>query len=193
MTPTLKTETMSESKKTTKDFLHQEESAEAIREYKKLLRELNESGADIVFANGKPAHAAAIFEEFFRSALDRVAIFCRDLNPSVYANPELLVQLAGALRRGVKVDIICQEPPATGPVANLAGPAKNLSVRLAGKDSQRNVAVNFAVMDGRAVRVEPDREEPSARANFNSPELAAELLKIFDRYLGESNTLPRPA
>ncbi len=179
---------------TTEDVCGNRETDAELNAYKTLLRELNEARATFPFSNSQPAHAAAIFEEFFRTALDRVVIFCRNLNPEVFEDSCLLKELKEALCRGVQVDVICQEPPMSRSVTGMTEAHKDcLSIRMAGKESQRKLKENFAVMDGRAIRLEMDHDHAKAFACFNARKRAKALEDAFDAYLENATPLPAGA
>jgi hypothetical protein len=161
-----------------------------IEEYRKLVEKLASSKAEEVFSNGQSAHAAIIFETFFRHAKQRVNIFCRNLASDVFSLPQVAQTLEMALLRGVKVKFISQERPGAVDLADkIEGWSKSgLPVQLVvapeGSDASK-VKANFAVMDQRAFRFEIDREEPKAFASMNQPQSAKQLDDVFFARLAE--------
>lgn len=171
--------------------LHGVVTPENLREYKTNLAYLNQVRSKLMFQNGMVEHAAAILEEFFRSAEKSVSIFCHDLNDRVYDQPELYNQLLGALSRNVKVDVICQKTPASKRLPALAAAAleQGLPFRIiVGKlpETDKTVA-NFAVMDGRAFRWEHDHTRMEALGCMNSTKVATELQATFDQFWKAEN------
>lgn len=149
-----------------------------LAEYKRLIEGLNKAQSREIFSNGRPEHAAAIFAEFFRTARVQVHIFCRNLKSEVYGRPEVLEALASALGRKVRVSILCQEPPETPSIVNLAG-TEGLTVQMVTKDEAKKTKVNFAVMDHRAFRIEVNNDNQEAVASMNRPDVCKDLLKGF--------------
>ena len=58
--------------------------------YEELVRSMYDSGSHEMVSKGKPEHAIVLFKLFFEQAKSRVAIFCRDLNASVFGDDRLL-------------------------------------------------------------------------------------------------------
>ncbi|HEV7868053.1 MAG TPA: hypothetical protein VGO90_10250 [Chthoniobacteraceae bacterium] len=154
------------------------DSAEDILRYREGVETLMRLGARKTISNGIPAHAAILFETFFRHAKESVKIFCESLKADVFGTQALLDQAAWAMARGVTVQIIVQSEPQPSGFLSLM---KSGLFRAVGgvKDS----TFNFAVMDGRAVRIEKDRTKCEAVASMNDPEVGKVLSASFDRLL----------
>lgn len=136
-------------------------------------------GSNRAISNGEPAHAAVIFEMFFKHAKERVAIFCKNLNRAVFDNDALTHQAAWALTRGVMIDVIVQdENPDKSAFSDLLEKAKVKVRRAIG--AAKSSPFNFAVMDKRAIRIESDRKKCEARAWMNAPETASTLSRSFE-------------
>ncbi|MCC5848355.1 MAG: hypothetical protein JJU29_09690 [Verrucomicrobia bacterium] len=158
-----------------------------LAEYKECIAELNRLKADIPFSNGMKEHAAAIMEEFFRSARKRVVVFCHNLQQDAYESQNVFESLVGAVLSGVHVDIITQEEPQSVKIKEFAEIAKNAKwpLRLVrSKDNfQKQLTQNFAVMDNRAYRWEPNWAEPKASACMNDPDKANQLMEVFEHLM----------
>ena len=154
--------------------------------YEELVRSMYDSGLHEMVSNGKPEHAIVLFKLFFEQAKSRVAIFCRDLNASVFGDDRILNAAKEAVTRGVSVQVITQSdnPEPTNFREWLETTAKtNNQIFIRHCDSGNRfekLEANFAIMDERAFRLESDRTKIAAFAWLNNPKDAAQFGRIFD-------------
>jgi hypothetical protein len=156
------------------------EKALGLVRYREGVETLLNLRSDKPISNSEPAHAAILFEVFFKHAKDHVRIFCNKLSSEVFDNPDLVREAHEAItKRSVKVSVLVQqsEPEESNFLAMLRNAGITISHASAGvKES----LFNFAVMDTIAVRIEPDRSVRKAQARMYVPQLAATLAKTFD-------------
>jgi hypothetical protein len=172
-------------------------SNEDTNAYRQFIERFAESQLNQRIPNGKPAHAAVLFETMFKKAKDDVRIFTGDLSREAYGTPELLQSAKDAVRRGVRVQILLQhkkdlawvvaQPLIESTMYNGKLPA-NIDVRCATapySDSTKH----FAVMDHIGYRWEWNHKECKAFANFNEPGVASDLARTFDRAFSAADRL----
>jgi hypothetical protein len=141
--------------------------------------------SDKPISNSEPAHAAILFEVFFKHAKDHVRIFCNKLSKSVFDAPALVREAGWALKRGVKISVIVQQDRAEQ--SGFSELLNKASVPiLQAPDTAKDSPFNFAVMDTRSVRIEPDREKCEAQARMHVPALATSMAHAFDVLLPAS-------
>src|SRR5437867_1193704 len=87
--------------------------------YREAVEALIALESDRVITNELPAHAAILFEAFFKHADTDVRIFCRNLNQQVFGRRRLVAEAASALDRGVRIQVLTQEEPQDGPFLHL--------------------------------------------------------------------------
>lgn len=155
-----------------------EEQAQDLEQYREGVETLMKLGSDKVISNSQPAHAAILFEIFFKYSTQYVRIFCRRLSHQVFDTANLVHEAEKALKRNVEISVMVQEdPPESSAFLDLLR-SKGAKVCQAPEDS-RNVDFNFAVMDGRAIRTEYDRDNCRAQAKMNAPEVGSLLSAAF--------------
>jgi hypothetical protein len=129
--------------------------------------------------NGQPAHAAILFEIFFKYARDHVRIFCHKLSQRVYNSDSLVDAAKWALDRGRKISVLYQDSePEDGEL--LAELRKSKMVVARAPEEVRDWNINFAVMDDYAYRIETDRSQCKAIAVMNDPVTAKNYARKFD-------------
>ncbi len=136
-------------------------------------------------SNSIPAHAAILFEKFFEYARNHVRIFSHELNPEVFGGSAVVDMARWVVgKHNVRVSVITQAEPKPSAFLDFLR-SKELGVSLTVAQSQQALEMpnNFAVMDDAAVRVETDRSKCKATAVMNSPELARQWAKFFDKIL----------
>lgn len=141
------------------------------------------------FSNGQSSHAAIIFAEMLRRAQNRVLVFCRELSREVFdAERDIIPNLRSALARNVDVSIIVQETPTSKQFLEFAkkyreDPELPGEVSIVGCDDAlqriKDINLNFAVMDRKAIRAEVDKSKCEAIACANSPDSAKTLIENF--------------
>jgi hypothetical protein len=157
-----------------------------VRAYKESVEQLMLSGSSMQVLNGKPEHAAVLFELFFKNAQRFIKIFCHRLDKRVFDRPEVIEAAADAAKRGVAIDIIVQSKSESLRFLNRL---KTLDIKESirmeltenvDKPLVSQLEVNFAVMDDRAYRLEPDLRELKATACMNDTTTARQLAKSFN-------------
>lgn len=140
--------------------------------------------------NGQPEHAAVLLSTMFDRAKREMVVFCRNLRSEIYDQSHVIKSIFGALGRGVKIRILTQEKPEAYLLLSKiqrareirGGDLDRLELRTCPPDSPTaKVEFNFAVMDQKAFRYEPSREDIKAFACANDPELAKDMLTRFNQ------------
>jgi hypothetical protein len=149
--------------------------------YRLGLELLFDSQSSFVVTNGSDEHAALIFDLFFRKARGRVNIFCRNLKAKVFDQLFVIDAAKNALEKGVIITVVTQEPPESKKFIELTNTCPTLRIDVAKSDVAKNCKYNFSVLDGMALRFEPNREEVRAFASMYSPSQALQLEAIFDK------------
>jgi hypothetical protein len=148
-------------------------------QYKEGVEMLLKLCSDKPIPNSEPAHAAILFEVFFEHAKEHVRIFCNKLSKNVFDSPALVREANLALKRNVKITVMVQQDQAEQ--SRFSELLKTASVPiLQAPNSAKNSRFNFAIMDTRSVRIEPDREKCEAQARMHAPALAASWVRVFD-------------
>lgn len=149
-----------------------------IEEYRKILRELMDSGSEEAISNGQPIHAAAIYDLFFERAKYSVDIFCKDLSRDVFGLKWVTEAFRKALERGVTIRLLIQEelPEQKNILDKIKLPG--LQVRY-GDDNIKGFKFNFSVMDNRAYRYESDKQQCKAIAQLNDNKNSDTLNRTF--------------
>lgn len=159
--------------------------AQELQEYRSTVERLAETRSDAVFTNGRPEHAAIIFEAFLKHAKKRVVMFCKNLSNKVFGLPGMVERFEAAHLKGIKIAVITQEDPE----------CKELAAKLRVWESEdpkkctfkpnspfSGVDANFAVMDGVAYRFEPNKGDIAAHACMFNPRMASMLEDTFFRF-----------
>ena len=156
------------------------------KEYQEQVRKLFDTNSQLKFSNGEKAHAKVILVEFFLRARDEVLIFCEDADEDVYGDSSILESMQKAMENGVSITVVVQKKArAIKFIQEGRKLHDDLTVpgtfKCLDGSKYRNVPFNFAIMDRRAVRLEPDRSKPVARASANWPDMAKHLSKQFEK------------
>ncbi len=156
--------------------------------YKTLVWESFTKNKSSRFSNGAPIHASIILEAMLTFAKNKVRIFCEDLDAFVYDRPELVMALKQALARNVIIEILTQKYPKSKEFKNVIESDKNglAWIHVADSDFVRNRNENFAIMDMRAFRFEPDKRKKEALACANEPISVGVLDSNFSKLLAMS-------
>jgi phosphatidylserine/phosphatidylglycerophosphate/cardiolipin synthase-like enzyme len=165
--------------------------------YRQFIERIADSQLNQRIPNGKPAHAAILFETMFKKAKDTVRIFTGDLSREAYGTQELLQSAKSAVQRGVTVQILLQhkkdrawmvaQPLIETAMYNGSLPS-NIEVRCA-IEPYSSSTKHFAVMDHVGYRFEVDHDHCKAFANFNEPVAANNLARAFDGAFSAANRL----
>lgn len=140
------------------------------------------------FSNGAPIHASLILEAMLTFAKNKVRIFCEDLDAFVYDRPDLVMALRQALARNVVVEILTQKKPESIDFKKVIDEEKNglAFIRTGTSDFVKNRSENFAIMDMKAFRFEPNKAEKKALASANEPLSVAILDSNFTKLLARA-------
>ena len=157
------------------------DAAEDALRYREGVETLLRLKSEKTISNSLPAHAAVLFEVFFKNAEDQVRIFCKNLDKEVFDDPSLLESAKWALFHGRQINIIVQEEPQESEFRGMLEHAK-IPIHRADK-AMTDQRVNFAVMDRTALRVEPNNEECRASAVMHCPDKAGAWAHYFDLML----------
>ena len=153
--------------------------------YEELVKKLYESGSTEVISNGKPEHAIVLYKLFLEKATSRVCIFCRDLNENVFGDDRLLTLAQEATKRAVQLQVVTQDVNVKQTRFREWLESAELNQvffgKLNGQGIYASLAANFAFMDGRAFRLESDRETITAMASMNMPMVVNQLANTFER------------
>ena len=154
-------------------------------DYKSLVWESFIKDKPTRFSNGAPIHASLILEAMFTFAKNKVRIFCEDLDSFVYDRPELVMALKQALTRNVIVEVLTQKKPESIEFKKVIEDEKNglAFIRTGTSDFVKNRPENFAIMDMKAFRFEPDKKDKKALASANEPLSVAILDSNFSKLL----------
>ncbi|HEU5077792.1 MAG TPA: hypothetical protein VFT72_01175 [Opitutaceae bacterium] len=154
--------------------------------YRAAFERLWESASTQAVSNTQPGHASAVFAVFLTKATKRAVFFCKELHPEVYDDALVIEALDGAIDRGVSVQVIVQEKAnASSLFASRmrqaqACPESKVRFEDQAPPQVRDFNFNFAFVDDRGYRIEPERDPSKALAAANSPEVVTELGKLFD-------------
>ena len=131
------------------------------------------------FSNGKPEHARMILESFLRHAQTKVNLLCKNLNSDVFNTNSLKNALNDALMRNIEVNILYQDDISSLQTDLKDFVSKGLHLNQA-NGFGTGMNINFATFDGQGFRLEPNRNEPKAKACLNDPKQAQNLDYIFN-------------
>lgn len=157
--------------------------------YKENVNHLMAINSQEIISNSMPQHAAILLECFFRNANKEVKIVSNNLQRDIYEAGDVLSSFLAAIRRGVSVQIIVRnEIEADNQFAQATDfisqefPEK-VFMKCGANDTEafKETKANFAVMDGKAFRLEVDPTKCQAYASMNLPVVAKNLQTLFDR------------
>lgn len=130
--------------------------------------------------NASYQHASIIVDELARCAKSTFRAFCEKMSGDVWTS-QVLNQLQAATGRGVDVRIVLVSQPEFELPLFLKDRVRFLkSEELDRNRDAYNSLGHFAVVDGKSLRLEQDKDARKALFAANHPEIAGELDKIFD-------------
>ena len=154
-----------------------------MQEYKKLVFELFEERVNKTIANSSDVHAAILYSAMFNFAEKTVCIFCRNLKNSVFGQLDVQQKAEEFLQRKGNLYIALQEDPTESAFLRMILQHKfdeNVKICKVGelflKDGN---SFNFSIMDNRAYRLEPNRNETKAIASANDVDFTSKLKSLF--------------
>ena len=140
---------------------------------------LSRSG-DTIY-NSSHRHAAVLIEQLFLDAENDVRIICRQLCGRSFGSPLAIAAAERFLERGgTSLNVIVDAPEVDADGRNAF--LDRFEGRAGVSISKGGVMVpfDFMVVDQRAFRFESDAKTSVARANFNNPGFAKQLVDAFD-------------
>jgi hypothetical protein len=153
----------------------------SLDEYKAALLDLFDSKSTHFFPNESEAHAAIVYELFFRVSRNAVKILCEKLRASVFGKQSVVAALKDALVRGVHVSVISEIAPESSEFLDVLRYYRDAGlVDINSFNKEDIVDFNFCVVDGEAFRWEHNNKTPSAVGNMHRPDIAKKLAKYFD-------------
>lgn len=158
----------------------------ALDNYKAHVERFFEEASPLVISNKDRDHAAVIVSALFKTATGEVCLFCHNLSQDFYSRGDVVATAVDAVARGVSVRILTQEEPeAIGFVTQLfkaAAGANSVQLRVCKPEADScRLPYNFAVVDGKAFRIEVDRSDAKALACANDTKLAGQMLHQFNQ------------
>lgn len=154
-----------------------------ILEYKKNVERMFDEGSQIMFTNRDRDHAAVLISTLFNKAEREVVVLCRNLDSEFYGRDVVKASIRDALNRGVQLRLRVQETPQSTELVSLFQDPqyRNIDYAVFEPGSRGATSVyNFTVADSKAFRLEEDRTKHAAVACANNPELAKEILSVFE-------------
>jgi hypothetical protein len=164
--------------------------------YKEFVRFLSENRVRKEFLNSDQEHALSVFINLFGQASKIVRIFAGCLSVELSNRPEYIVAISDFIERGGDVRILLNKYDESLIIkSNLM---RRLSYYSSIEEYREHIKIkstkkkffyvedpdkkelHFTVVDENAYRIETDVEERSATCNFNNPENAKVLVKLFD-------------
>ncbi len=157
--------------------------------YRQNIEKLMLAGSSELISNTLPKHAATLLACFFKNAKSEMKILCTNLGREVFDEPEVLNSMAAASRRGIPIQVLVRgEPEAGSEFLRCFQEEAKLHPKVVIKtnaelqsDLIKRLPSNFAVMDQKAFRLEPDCKNVKAVACMNLPSAAVKLSGMFDR------------
>ena len=149
---------------------------------------------DRIISNGEPTHAAYLIYKFFANAQARIRISCGSLRQDlrgvkIYSDPKICDEAVAFLGRGGKLDILVEDGVHVDEGAKAADHPLLAAIAKSGhqtavtvRKAQSHAPVHFLLMDNDAVRVEGDKEQVQAIANFHDPKLNQLANEVFDDF-----------
>ena len=158
--------------------------------YKGHIDYLEKTSSKKEFFNSDSGHAKIVLTALFRTAKERVRVFCKDMLSEVNAAPEYIAEVKYFLERGGKLDILLHdynESLKSKDIWNVLssyidkGQVSIKSNTEKGFKNEDSNIVHFTVVDKIAYRYEFDIEKKQARGFFNDPDTAIGLCSGFDQ------------
>lgn len=137
--------------------------------------------------NGSHAHASVIVERMFANANDGVDILSRTFDPRIYGTYEAIEQarlMVADPRRSIRIlvedidDDSIKHHPFFSKIQRVV--RNNLQVKQIPESLKNAVDINFATLDDFGYRMEEDKSEAVAVANFGDRKTVAILKSFFN-------------
>lgn len=139
-----------------------------------------------IITNKDRHHAAILISTLFKKADREVIVFSRQLDGDFYTQEDVKSQILEAAKRGVDIRILVQESvEAKDLVRDLLKEQwkGKVTVHLCKPGSLGAASsINFTVVDGKAYRLEKNRDNHEAFACANDPKTAQKIIKVFESF-----------
>lgn len=142
--------------------------------------------------NGSEAHAAIIIERMFANAEREMRILTRRLDPTIYADEEVLAQVESFASdpetvTNIIVEDISPESLSVHRLVKLANALPNVHIHRLPTDLSNQIGFNYSVMDRAGYRFEDDKTKVNAIVRFNNdPSFTNDAADYFDSLLKAS-------
>lgn len=169
--------------------MNENDGADAVLElYRTTVRNMLANNKPGLVPNASYRHASIIIEELVRSAKSRFFAYCEKLSCDVWTR-QVVEQLQLAIQRNVDVQIVITDDSDIDAPEFLRSRIRTLRLDQLGDERASYEALNhFAVVDGKSVRLELNRQTREALFAANQPAVAEELEGIFVHLKEESRT-----
>lgn len=145
-------------------------------EYRQAVSAMLESSDFSMIKNSSPKHAAILIEEMVGHAEHSFCAVAQRMNPMVWS-PRVIDALAKAMSRGVAISLLIV---ASGELEHLKGIPDDVRNRIHRAADPKEINLNLAIMDAKAVRFEYDIAQDKAVFCVNETELASLAQAKFD-------------
>jgi hypothetical protein len=155
--------------------------------YRKFVADRAAAADGELFFNRSADHAAIVIEYLFRGAASEVNILTGELFKPVYAKPAVVEAAVGFLRDhpDATIRIVAERPiPESHPMLiglARAGLRHRTTIKVLDPASASTLTVHFAVADGRAFRLEPNKKLMEAVIQFGAPQTGDRLNDLFHK------------
>ena len=147
--------------------------------YRTTVRNMLANDRPGIVPNASYKHASIIMEELVRSAKSKFFAYCEKLSADVWTST-VREQLRLAILRGVDVQIVLTSKPNETPLGFPEDRIRVLNLSELGESRPSFEDVNhFAVVDGKSLRLEQNKQTREALFAANRPDVAHELEEIF--------------
>lgn len=160
--------------------------SETISSYAADVERFFEQNSQVIISNKDKEHAAVLMSTLFKKADKTIIIFSQQLDGQFYSREAVRSELIAAIERGVSVKILTQQTPVDSELLTQLHALKsggNLSIETCSNGSRGAISfINFAVVDGRAYRLEKNRDTCEAFACANDVVTAQKLESLFKSF-----------
>lgn len=162
--------------------------------YKEYINVLADTASEEEFYNSDAEHAKIVLSALFRTAQEKVCVFCKDMLSEVNSDPEYINEVQSFLDRGGKLDILLHgynveiEKKSIWSVLSSYFSTEQVRIKYNNNKGFKNnegMPVHFTVADSLAYRFEFDTLKKEARGFFNKPQNAQVLSNNFDKAFSE--------
>lgn len=160
-----------------------------IERYRETVNELARAKSDSLFSNKGTDHALVVIEALLSNAEHCVNIFSGSLKEDFYGNPKIREALEKFLSEPARqMSILTENEPSEKIIDAIKSLATEDQVSIyrineaKSKGRIKRMPGHFITADNQAYRFETSDESREAVVNFNDPEIATNLNKLFYLY-----------